>query len=166
MTFAIRSALGALATIVVAGSALPLQAQDNAACAAFEVYPDYLDVRLVDLGEPGMSIGDMRVGEVRLLDDTGAEVGRQHFHATVISGGGDGTHMLLGHGDEVYANGTITWSGSFTFADPSTQGPPADDVVVSVVGGTGDFAGANGTLTWSNDALGRRVASFDIRCVQ
>ena len=41
-----------------------------------------------------------------------------------------------------------------------------NDGTVSAIGGTGDFAGANGTLTWSNDAQGRRVASFDIRCVQ
>ena len=42
----------------------------------------------------------------------------------------------------------------------------ADDGIVSVIGDTGDFAGANGTLTWSNDAQGRRLASFDIRCVR
>lgn len=158
-----------LITFAVLQTVIPLRTAEAQHCGVFRYYSQYVDVQLIDLGEPGLSVGDIRVGHVLGLDENGEQLSIHNFEAIVSPTSEENYYRFVGTGHDVYENGMISWSGTYRAPDPEVQAPVTDDadnqvIVVSVVGGTGDFAGANGTLSWFVDEDGRNVGEYNINC--
>lgn len=176
LSFALAAAISAFGTVVITvTSAEATVTHVGPRCGEFIVYEEQGDDRtiVIDHAEPGVGPGDVRVNNVRLVDDEGEEIGRIYVHAVIAPGDNDGFHMLLGTGYYVFEDGVIIDTAPFMMADPANSGmedmvqegvPP--EIHASVIGGHGAYAGALGTFRAYIDDSGRRVHEFDIVCME
>ena len=159
-------AFSALVAFGIGGTSIqPVRSAEGPACGKFRYYTEYLEVEYVDHGEPGVSVGDARYGYGRLSDVNGDEVARFYFHTVISPGGGGDSHVVQGSSYSEFPNGKIMTGSAIRIPDPVSVATHADEHNYAVVGGTGDFAGARGTLRAFNDEQGRRIAEFDIFCL-
>jgi hypothetical protein len=164
---ALQTVLGALAALGFAGSATqPLHAAEGPPCGKFQVYGEYVEVKYADHAEPGVGVGDARVGRGRLLDENGNEIGHSYFHSVVVPDVDEGFHTVMGTGHGVFPNGMISTSGVIRIPDPTSAATHSQAFEYAIVGGTGDFVGARGTMRAFTDDQGRRVTEFDAVCLE
>jgi hypothetical protein len=137
----VHRTLALVATLaVVAGGAVTASAAAPAASASsgrtleFVVEFRPFDQNFVDVGAPGISIGDASVFRDQLLDARGRRVGEEAGTCLITDVAADGVQTLC-NGGIVLRDGQIEFQGVATNAPSKT---------LAVVGGTGRYRGASG----------------------
>ena len=102
-------------------------------------------LKVVDIGDPGVSAGDHVVTVDGVLDEHGDRAGSMSQVCTILS-----------PGENVFTS-TYDCSGSFDLADGSitVQGtfvPTAESSTLAITGGTGRFAKARGEVVLATEA--------------
>ncbi|MCP4384652.1 MAG: hypothetical protein GY798_25095 [Hyphomicrobiales bacterium] len=157
-------------SILVFGSMLSSSVA-MAACEPFSLIADSSgrDAAYVDVGEEGVSPGDLRVGVIPMLDESGRTVADLHWKLHILNPSvqaGDGPvprrfsmHVLVLEDGEIHFN-----------ALPAAAQPPQDTKRRSVtsfdgvvIGGTGAYAFARGTATRTFDGEDGTL-DLNIRC--
>ena len=146
--------LAAALAIVVAGavaaSAAPAAAPHPSASSArtleFVVHFRPFDQNFVDVGRPGLTIGDSSVFRDQLLDAKGRTVGEEAGTCLVTDVVPTGVQTLC-NGGAVLSGGQIEFQGVATNAPRKT---------LAVVGGTGQYRGVTGeaVLVENGDGTG------------
>jgi hypothetical protein len=124
---------GALAGMLAAGPGLS-GSEAGTGPATIRIYDRELKVTRVDLGEPGISPGDVEVVRVRLLQRTGKTLGR----GELVCHFADSSRARDCRGTYVLPRGNIVVGGSLLYRRFYD---------LAVVGGTGLYDNARGTLT-------------------
>lgn len=141
-------------------------AADDPKCGAFEMRLTNGDMRLVDPGDDGPSVGDHRVGTYDIIDADGNVIGMQIADLTIVSIR-DGLSYLSGSVSGVYDEGTIHYHIIGSVGDPTVPAVRSGQVSnreYAVIGGTGIFSGAYGTVTAYDGDDGYRTHRFDLGC--
>jgi hypothetical protein len=125
--------VGALAGMLAAGPGMS-RSEAGTGPATIRIYDRELKVTRVDIGQRGVSPGDVEVIRVRLLQRNGKTLGRGElictFSDSVRSRDCNGTYLL--------PRGNLVVGGSLTYRRFYD---------LAVVGGTGLYDNARGTLT-------------------
>jgi len=139
----------AVATVALAGAAYaaPQSSSQAAAKKTIELTEESAvpKLKVIDVGDPGLSQGDQVVTTDGLLDRKGAVAGSLEQVCTVVSPGANlfaSTFDCTGSFD--LADGSITVQGSFV--------PVAEVSSLAVTGGTGEFAKARGEAVIATEA--------------
>ena len=141
-------------------------AQD--ACQPFTLAQDMnqRSVEFVDRGEAGVSPGDLRIGRVVLLDESGNEAGVMRWVTRALDSPpmeGETSHSI-GEYTMLLDNGQIHWRllGETVSPPDDVDTPSVSNPQGLVLGGTGTFSNARGNVDVS---LEEGVAfAFTIRC--
>lgn len=172
MKYYLRVCRLAAAVALAAATVAPV-ALAQGACKPFSVKNDmtHRSVKYIDLGEEGHGPGDLRVGYMPLIDESGNTVGRHRWRLTVYDAlpsadaGGDAVSDSLATETLVFDDGMI-----FILSLPTAvrQGRKTERQSVkgytgAVVGGTGTYAFARGTVEVNFDGDDSTI-SLDIRC--
>lgn len=110
------------------------------------MYLERIDAQNVDLGEPGSSVGDLRVtrGIVRATQD-GKRIGTYATsQVTVASGLIGGTEQRSVIMEITIGKNEVTMTSLYVVPAGAA---PIEKVVHPIVGGTGRYLGAKGSLT-------------------
>ena len=118
----------------------------------------------IDHGEPGVSVGDRRVGRMTMRTEAGEEAGTMFFHSHMLREPADAhAHLITGQNIFVTDRGTIFTmyvqeTPDQNYADAEHR-PHALDL--AVIGGTGAYAAARGQITVVSRAA---TATFALVC--
>ncbi len=125
-------------------------------------------VTFIEAAPEGASIGDKRIGQKDILDESGDKIGVFRWIATVIQmGEGDSKPVYAVDKFYEFEDGIL-----FGRSLDNVKSPVGDTSQVSIVsgrtsihGGVGKYAGASGTKRHERDAeTGRFTYHFDVAC--
>ncbi len=149
--------IGIVLAAVIVG-ALPANATETM-CGKFSLTGGSKTVELVDLGEPGTSVGDLRIAERQLLNGDKI-VGALSGESVILRLGDNDDHALMGDW-RIRINGdTLITAALYARDNATNEYTPSLDVVI--LGGTGGYRGAYGTLEITEGD--RPSYNFDISC--
>jgi hypothetical protein len=155
---AATAAAAATATALGVGSVLASGPHKARAAAAPRVETIKLTAKFADteseytdLGAKGLSLGDLRVTNVELLNAAGKRVGRVTASCAVIETGDDPGESILMNCTTAFkfAKGEILGGGVVDFESVDGQLRPAGDDVQALTGGTGRYLGVYGTVRFN-----------------
>ena len=158
-----RLLLPAVIASILLGAGAPRAAPDT--CDSFKLTRnnESRTVEFVDHGSEGVSVGDQRIGYLRLQSEDGEDVGELRWIATVVE-----VDAQTGDAKTMSAN-FITLPGgvlhavrpaelTMAMADSETERNTAGDHII--VGGSGIFANATGTMS----RIDKDVHEFNVSC--
>jgi hypothetical protein len=136
----------ALGGVALANSRSPGHARTNSPVQRIKVFAQAVQLKMIDLGDPGFSLGDQIVFSDNLFTrQNGDKLGIDGVVCTVVgvADAGTGSGTLQCPGTFAIGGGQIVTDGLVKLTGGQTSGTQT----VAITGGTGRFRGAGGQIS-------------------